>query len=279
MDDYFFKFFLENNIDIYDDIFSLDKSIFNKGLLKSRYKQISLQVHPDKNPLDTEQATHNFQLLEAAYKILMDDDKRQLYDRAAAAAAAAAAAPPPPPPAAAAAADAAAPPFFNPFSKSQADARRAKVIAKMEARDFGPFINRQRDHINKGAFATASASFPDFQQTASDFLIDAGLQNMHEEELRNGRTPYKDYKEWYIRHFISNPTKIPGECSRLRRMMQHLETKVARSKSAIPRNIYLLQISDLNDKISQLCAPRGYGGYKRSNKRSNKRSSKYYIVK
>ena len=39
-----------------------------------------MKVHPDKNQSDPE-ATQNFQNLNHAYKILIDDEKRKIYDQ------------------------------------------------------------------------------------------------------------------------------------------------------------------------------------------------------
>ena len=39
-----------------------------------------MKVHPDKNQ-DDPKATENFQNLNQAYKILIDDEKRKIYDQ------------------------------------------------------------------------------------------------------------------------------------------------------------------------------------------------------
>ena len=40
---------------------------------------MALKTHPDKNPND-ENAAENFTCLNKAYNVLMDDEKRKLYD-------------------------------------------------------------------------------------------------------------------------------------------------------------------------------------------------------
>jgi DnaJ family protein C protein 9 len=47
--------------------------------IKKSFKNLALKIHPDKNKDDPE-ATKNFQALNEAYKILIDDDKRKIYD-------------------------------------------------------------------------------------------------------------------------------------------------------------------------------------------------------
>lgn len=48
--------------------------------IKSAYRKLAKQMHPDKNPND-ESATEKFQELALAYEVLSDKDKRQKYDR------------------------------------------------------------------------------------------------------------------------------------------------------------------------------------------------------
>ena len=54
--------------------------IVNKNLnQKKAYKILALRTHPDKNPND-EKAAENFSSLNKAYNVLMDDEKRNLYN-------------------------------------------------------------------------------------------------------------------------------------------------------------------------------------------------------
>lgn len=48
--------------------------------IKRAYRQKSLQYHPDKNP-GNEDAQNMFQDVAAAYEVLSDEEKRQIYDR------------------------------------------------------------------------------------------------------------------------------------------------------------------------------------------------------
>jgi len=47
--------------------------------IKHAYRNLAKQYHPDKN--NTEEATHKFQQISAAYEILSDPQKREHYDR------------------------------------------------------------------------------------------------------------------------------------------------------------------------------------------------------
>ncbi|RLV90089.1 J protein JJJ1 [Spathaspora sp. JA1] len=48
--------------------------------LKKAYRKKALQLHPDKNPDNVEQATHEFSLVRAAYEVLSDAQERSWYD-------------------------------------------------------------------------------------------------------------------------------------------------------------------------------------------------------
>ncbi len=49
--------------------------------LKSAYRKLALQYHPDRNPDDTEAASERFKEVTEAYSVLADADKRAAYDR------------------------------------------------------------------------------------------------------------------------------------------------------------------------------------------------------
>ena len=49
------------------------------GALKSAYRKLAMQYHPDKNPGDGE-AEKKFKEISEAYEILSNDEKRQAYD-------------------------------------------------------------------------------------------------------------------------------------------------------------------------------------------------------
>jgi molecular chaperone DnaJ len=52
----------------------------NKDEVKSAYRKLALQYHPDKNPDDTS-AEEKFKEATEAYEVLSDEDKRKRYDR------------------------------------------------------------------------------------------------------------------------------------------------------------------------------------------------------
>jgi len=51
-----------------------------KNQIKKAYRKLAKEMHPDKNP-DNPEAEGKFHDLGAAYEVLSDDDKRQVYDR------------------------------------------------------------------------------------------------------------------------------------------------------------------------------------------------------
>ena len=48
--------------------------------IKKAYRKLALKYHPDRNPGDTE-AEEKFKLINEAYQVLSDDEKRNIYDR------------------------------------------------------------------------------------------------------------------------------------------------------------------------------------------------------
>ena len=50
------------------------------GELKKAYRKLAMQLHPDRNPDDSE-AESKFKEINEAYDILKDDQKRAAYDR------------------------------------------------------------------------------------------------------------------------------------------------------------------------------------------------------
>lgn len=48
--------------------------------LKSAYRKLAMQYHPDRNP-DDEEAESKFKEINEAYEVLKDEDKREAYDR------------------------------------------------------------------------------------------------------------------------------------------------------------------------------------------------------
>lgn len=63
----------------YYKILGVDRNADEKQI-RNAYRQLSKKYHPDKNPGD-ESAQHQFMEISNAYDVLMDSEKRQIYDR------------------------------------------------------------------------------------------------------------------------------------------------------------------------------------------------------
>jgi curved DNA-binding protein CbpA len=68
---------LHNMADYYE-ILGISRQADNKDI-KTAYKKLALQYHPDKNP-DDPYAEENFKKINEAYHVLVDDRKKYLYD-------------------------------------------------------------------------------------------------------------------------------------------------------------------------------------------------------
>jgi len=49
--------------------------------LKRAYRKLTMELHPDRNPDNREEAERKFKEMKAAYDILSDEQKRATYDR------------------------------------------------------------------------------------------------------------------------------------------------------------------------------------------------------
>ena len=63
----------------YYKILNIDKTA-NKEQIKTAYKKLALQYHPDKNPTNKEEAENKFKEISEAYQILGDSQKKINYD-------------------------------------------------------------------------------------------------------------------------------------------------------------------------------------------------------
>ena len=52
----------------------------DKESIKKSYRKLALKYHPDRNP-DDKEAEERFKLINEAYEVLSDENKRAIYDR------------------------------------------------------------------------------------------------------------------------------------------------------------------------------------------------------
>ncbi|KAJ7380223.1 DnaJ sub B member 2 [Desmophyllum pertusum] len=64
----------------YYKILEVPKSASEQDIKKA-YRKLALKWHPDKNPINKEEAEENFKLISEAYDVLSDNEKRKIYDR------------------------------------------------------------------------------------------------------------------------------------------------------------------------------------------------------
>jgi curved DNA-binding protein CbpA len=64
----------------YYSVLGLDKNASTEDIKRS-FKKLAKQWHPDKNPNNAEEATRKFKEVSEAYKVLVDEEKRRIYDR------------------------------------------------------------------------------------------------------------------------------------------------------------------------------------------------------
>ncbi|RIY34184.1 hypothetical protein CKF54_01770 [Psittacicella hinzii] len=72
-----FSFVIKNLMSTYYDILGINKSASDRDIKKA-YRKLSLQYHPDKN--SSEEAAEKFKEINAAYEVLSNPEKRELYD-------------------------------------------------------------------------------------------------------------------------------------------------------------------------------------------------------
>ncbi|HIP12675.1 MAG TPA: molecular chaperone DnaJ [Arcobacter sp.] len=63
----------------YYEMLEVSKSA-DKSTIKKAYRTMAMKYHPDKNPGDTE-AEENFKLINEAYQVLSNEEKKAIYDR------------------------------------------------------------------------------------------------------------------------------------------------------------------------------------------------------
>src|SRR5207302_663666 len=63
----------------YSEVLEVERAA-NDGELKSAFRKLAMQWHPDRNPTD-KNSEHRFKEINEAYEILKDPEKRAAYDR------------------------------------------------------------------------------------------------------------------------------------------------------------------------------------------------------
>ena len=63
----------------YYEVLGVDKQA-SKAEIKKQYKRMAAKYHPDKNPDNAEESSKKMVQLNHAYEILMDDEKRRMFD-------------------------------------------------------------------------------------------------------------------------------------------------------------------------------------------------------
>jgi molecular chaperone DnaJ len=71
---------LSNNKRDYYDVLGVGRSASDQEI-KSAYRKLALQFHPDRNPDSKDESTEKFKEITEAYSVLADSQKRAMYDR------------------------------------------------------------------------------------------------------------------------------------------------------------------------------------------------------
>jgi len=64
----------------YYDLLGVNRDA-NDSQIKSAYKKLALKWHPDRNPNNRDEATQKFKEISEAYQVLIDPEKRQIYNK------------------------------------------------------------------------------------------------------------------------------------------------------------------------------------------------------